>query len=172
MLINVKFLLLDANQFLKIKININKLHARSMKFIMLLSKLFFINGTVKTALIFFRIEGGELFERVISDDFVLTEKACSIFVRQICEGVEYMHSKNVLHLDMKVNKPFIKFKVSLSFWKIIVVLSFNIFLMELKFSLTTCVDRHIMSLFFLLEVLQEMKSRERVWIYVFELNFL
>uniref|UniRef100_A0A1E1X9C1 Putative ser/thr protein kinase n=1 Tax=Amblyomma aureolatum TaxID=187763 RepID=A0A1E1X9C1_9ACAR len=47
------------------------------------------------------IEGGELFERVIDDDFVLTEKACAIFVRQICEGVDYMHSKNVLHLDMK-----------------------------------------------------------------------
>ncbi|KAH7954436.1 hypothetical protein HPB49_018379 [Dermacentor silvarum] len=48
-----------------------------------------------------RIEGGELFERVIDDDFVLTEKACAIFVRQICEGVDYMHSKNILHLDMK-----------------------------------------------------------------------
>lgn len=47
------------------------------------------------------IEGGELFERVIDDDFVLTEKACAIFVRQICEGVDYMHSKNILHLDMK-----------------------------------------------------------------------
>lgn len=47
------------------------------------------------------IEGGELFERVIDDDFVLTEKACAIFVRQICEGIDYMHSKNVLHLDMK-----------------------------------------------------------------------
>lgn len=48
------------------------------------------------------IEGGELFERVIDDDFVLTEKACTIFMRQICEGVEYIHSQNILHLDMKV----------------------------------------------------------------------
>ncbi|KAI5732776.1 hypothetical protein M8J76_004016 [Diaphorina citri] len=47
------------------------------------------------------IEGGELFERVIDDDFVLTEKAVAIFMRQICEGVEFIHSKNVLHLDMK-----------------------------------------------------------------------
>ncbi|XP_022257870.1 myosin light chain kinase, smooth muscle-like, partial [Limulus polyphemus] len=47
------------------------------------------------------IEGGELFERVIDDDFVLTEKACSIFMKQICEGVDYMHSQNILHLDMK-----------------------------------------------------------------------
>lgn len=48
------------------------------------------------------IEGGELFERVIDDDFVLTEKAVTIFMRQICEGVEYIHSQNILHLDMKV----------------------------------------------------------------------
>lgn len=39
----------------------------------------------------FRIRGGELFERVIDDDFVLTEKACTLFLRQICEGLGYMH---------------------------------------------------------------------------------
>lgn len=49
------------------------------------------------------IEGGELFERVIDDDFVLTEKACAIFVRQICEGLDYIHSKSIIHLDMKVS---------------------------------------------------------------------
>lgn len=48
-----------------------------------------------------RISGGELFERVIDDDFELTEKVCSIFMRQICEGVEYMHKKLIMHLDMK-----------------------------------------------------------------------
>lgn len=52
----------------------------------------------------YRIEGGELFERVICDDFVLTEKACAVFMRQICQGVEYMHSQNIVHLDMKVIK--------------------------------------------------------------------
>jgi len=38
---------------------------------------------------------------VICDDFILTERSCSIFMRQICEGVEYMHSQNIIHLDMK-----------------------------------------------------------------------
>ncbi|XP_063237985.1 myosin light chain kinase, smooth muscle-like [Bacillus rossius redtenbacheri] len=47
------------------------------------------------------IEGGELFERVIDDDFILTEKACTVFMRQICEGIEFIHQNNIIHLDMK-----------------------------------------------------------------------
>lgn len=49
-----------------------------------------------------RISGGELFERVINDDFILTEKACIMFMRQICEGIAFMHCREVLHLDLKV----------------------------------------------------------------------
>ena len=48
------------------------------------------------------VSGGELFERVINDDFILTEKACVMFMRQICEGIEFMHNNSILHLDLKV----------------------------------------------------------------------
>ncbi|KAK0177708.1 hypothetical protein PV328_001733 [Microctonus aethiopoides] len=47
------------------------------------------------------ISGGELFERVVADDFTLTEKDSILFVRQICQGVEYMHNNKVVHLDLK-----------------------------------------------------------------------
>ncbi|XP_055375189.1 myosin light chain kinase, smooth muscle-like [Condylostylus longicornis] len=47
------------------------------------------------------ISGGELFERVIDEDFVLTEKACVAFMRQICDGVGYIHSQSIIHLDLK-----------------------------------------------------------------------
>jgi serine/threonine protein kinase len=62
----------------------------------LLSKEYFFYFNI------FRITGGELFERVIDDDFILTERLCELYMMQICEGVNFMHSCNIIHLDMKV----------------------------------------------------------------------
>ncbi|XP_072764137.1 uncharacterized protein [Anoplolepis gracilipes] len=47
------------------------------------------------------ISGGELFERVVADDFTLTERDSILFMRQICQGVEYMHQNKIVHLDLK-----------------------------------------------------------------------
>uniref|UniRef100_A0A0K8UDN7 Myosin light chain kinase, smooth muscle n=4 Tax=Bactrocera latifrons TaxID=174628 RepID=A0A0K8UDN7_BACLA len=47
------------------------------------------------------ITGGELFERVVADDFTLTERDCILFLRQVCEGVAYMHTQSIVHLDLK-----------------------------------------------------------------------
>ncbi|XP_055372611.1 5'-AMP-activated serine/threonine-protein kinase catalytic subunit alpha [Condylostylus longicornis] len=47
------------------------------------------------------VEGGELFDRVIDDEFVLTERTCTVFMRQICEAMQFIHSKYILHLDLK-----------------------------------------------------------------------
>ncbi len=48
-----------------------------------------------------RIHGGELFERVIDESFILTERLCELYVMQICEGLDFMHRSNILHLDLK-----------------------------------------------------------------------
>ena len=49
------------------------------------------------------LDGGELFEKVTNEAFILTEADCCIFLRQICMGVKYLHSKNIVHLDLKVS---------------------------------------------------------------------
>lgn len=51
----------------------------------------------------YSVEGGELFERIVDDDYHLTEVDCMVFVRQICEGIRFMHHMRVLHLDLKVS---------------------------------------------------------------------
>ncbi|XP_074867754.1 myosin light chain kinase 2, skeletal/cardiac muscle [Carettochelys insculpta] len=47
------------------------------------------------------VEGGELFERIVDEDYHLTEVDCMVFVRQICDGITFMHQMRILHLDLK-----------------------------------------------------------------------
>ena len=58
--------------------------------------------SIVTTVNFCSIGGGELFDRVIEDEFVLTEKACIAFMKQILEGIAYMHKEQIIHLDLKV----------------------------------------------------------------------
>ena len=61
-----------------------------------------LNKTVFIFLeLFRRISGGELFEKVCNDDN-LTEKEVVRFLKQILQGVEHMHKKRIVHLDLKV----------------------------------------------------------------------
>lgn len=48
------------------------------------------------------MEGGELFDRIIDENYNLTELDTVLFIRQICEGLRYMHKMYILHLDLKV----------------------------------------------------------------------
>ncbi|XP_060758076.1 myosin light chain kinase, smooth muscle [Neoarius graeffei] len=47
------------------------------------------------------IAGGELFERIVDDNFEHTEPSSVGYMRQILEGVQYMHQQNIVHLDLK-----------------------------------------------------------------------
>ena len=51
----------------------------------------------------FSVDGGELFDRIIDENYNLTELDTVLFIRQICEGLQYMHKMYILHLDLKVS---------------------------------------------------------------------
>ncbi|VDN19194.1 unnamed protein product [Gongylonema pulchrum] len=48
------------------------------------------------------VNGGELFDRVVDENYILTEMAVVMIVCQLCEAISYIHSKNIVHLDIKV----------------------------------------------------------------------
>uniref|UniRef100_A0A8C2K5X2 Myosin light chain kinase family, member 4b n=1 Tax=Cyprinus carpio TaxID=7962 RepID=A0A8C2K5X2_CYPCA len=47
------------------------------------------------------VDGGELFDRIIDENYKLTELDTVLFIRQISEGLQYMHKMYILHLDLK-----------------------------------------------------------------------
>uniref|UniRef100_A0A0N5AAL1 Protein kinase domain-containing protein n=1 Tax=Syphacia muris TaxID=451379 RepID=A0A0N5AAL1_9BILA len=47
------------------------------------------------------VPGGELFDRVVQENYILTELAVVMIICQLCEAVDYIHSKHIVHLDIK-----------------------------------------------------------------------
>ncbi|XP_071327382.1 myosin light chain kinase, smooth muscle [Trachinotus anak] len=47
------------------------------------------------------IAGGELFERIVDDNFEHTEPASVRYMQQILKGIAFMHQQNIIHLDLK-----------------------------------------------------------------------
>lgn len=46
------------------------------------------------------VEGGELFKKICEEE-VACETDAIFYLRQILEGLKHMHSKNIIHLDIK-----------------------------------------------------------------------
>ncbi|XP_019727484.1 myosin light chain kinase, smooth muscle isoform X1 [Hippocampus comes] len=47
------------------------------------------------------ISGGELFERIIDEDFELSEREVIKYMLQIVDGVGFIHEQGIVHLDLK-----------------------------------------------------------------------
>eukprot|EP00092_Neocalanus_flemingeri_P033572 GFUD01036497.1.p1 GENE.GFUD01036497.1~~GFUD01036497.1.p1 ORF type:complete len:690 (+),score=174.45 GFUD01036497.1:62-2131(+) len=54
----------------------------------------------QTILITEYLAGGNLFERLSDPMYKLTENKCQVFIKQILEGLEYMHSHRIVHLNI------------------------------------------------------------------------
>ena len=49
------------------------------------------------------LDGGELFDRIVDEEFKLLESDCCFFMSQVCRGLEYLHKNRIVHLDIKVD---------------------------------------------------------------------
>ncbi|CAL8282118.1 unnamed protein product [Merluccius merluccius] len=47
------------------------------------------------------IAGGELFERIVHESFEHTEPTSACYMRQILDGMQYVHKQGIVHLDLK-----------------------------------------------------------------------
>ena len=96
-----------------------------LQFLRFLFKCLFI-GPIQVYVVYFeslplwcvrRISGGELFERIIDEDFELTEREVIKYMLQIIDGVNFIHKQGIVHLDLKpenimcVNKTGSKIKL-------------------------------------------------------------
>lgn len=51
--------------------------------------------------VFCRVSGGELFDFLAQKES-LSEEEATRFIKQILDGVNYLHSKKIAHFDLKV----------------------------------------------------------------------
>ena len=51
----------------------------------------------------YRVTGGELFHYLADKDF-LSEEIAAQFTKQILEGVQHLHERDICHLDLKVGR--------------------------------------------------------------------
>ncbi|CAH4038966.1 striated muscle preferentially expressed protein kinase-like isoform X2 [Pieris brassicae] len=58
------------------------------------------SGKQNTILIMDYLWGGELFERLVQEDYI-KEVDVIVYVRQICEALHYIHFHNIIHMDIK-----------------------------------------------------------------------
>lgn len=47
------------------------------------------------------VGGGELFDRIVSDDYEMTEKVVATIVKDMLQALHYLHGLNIVHRDLK-----------------------------------------------------------------------
>ena len=50
---------------------------------------------------YYSLSGGELFDRIADDSYTMSEAEVIKYMKQVIEGLEYMHENSIVHLDIK-----------------------------------------------------------------------
>ncbi|PIO69785.1 immunoglobulin I-set domain protein [Teladorsagia circumcincta] len=58
------------------------------------------------------VSGGELLDKIIEDDMLMSEDEAKDYMRQILQGLEHMHKNQIVHLDLKPENILLKSKNS------------------------------------------------------------
>uniref|UniRef100_A0A914ZQD0 Titin n=1 Tax=Parascaris univalens TaxID=6257 RepID=A0A914ZQD0_PARUN len=58
------------------------------------------------------VSGGELLDRILEDDELMSEEEVRDYIRQILHGVQHMHKSNIVHLDLKPENILLRSKDS------------------------------------------------------------
>ena len=61
----------------------------------------YFEGEQQSVILTEYLGGGELFEHISSTNYELTESKCRDFARQIFRAIDFIHSKRIIHLDLK-----------------------------------------------------------------------
>lgn len=61
----------------------------------------YFEGEQQSVILTEYLGGGELFEHISSANYELTESKCRDFARQIFRAIEFIHSRRIIHLDLK-----------------------------------------------------------------------
>ncbi|KAK5966765.1 hypothetical protein GCK32_009833, partial [Trichostrongylus colubriformis] len=58
------------------------------------------------------VSGGELLDKIIEDDMLMSEEEAKGYMYQILQGLEHMHQNQIVHLDLKPENILLKSKTS------------------------------------------------------------
>lgn len=59
-------------------------------------------ATRQIVLVLELVTGGELFEKLTEEEYI-SEKDVTFYMKQVLQGVQHMHEREILHLDLKVS---------------------------------------------------------------------
>ena len=92
------FSLFSFSHSLKLQTSSQNHQNPSLRDLSFASFFFSVSGDSLMSRIYSSLSGGELFEKITSEGYSMSEAEVINYMRQICEGVKHMHERNIIHL--------------------------------------------------------------------------